>query len=109
LANLGSVLEESKQLSEARGYFEQALDLDKELGDPEAVAIDLRRLGGIAELQNRLEEATGYYERAYASYVALKMAPKAAEMLKRLSRLAKANGSDDLAAHYDAALKALLP
>jgi len=49
------------------------------------------------------------YERAYQGYLAVRKTPQAAGMLRRLSRLAKVNGSDDLAAQYDAALKALLP
>ena len=96
------------QLDEARQLYEQALNIDKTLGDPAAIAADLGRLGQLAEASKQTQQAMGYYDRAYRAYLAQKNTVRAAEALERLSRLARQDGAEDLVAHYEARLKALL-
>ncbi|MCD6041142.1 MAG: hypothetical protein K0R40_745, partial [Burkholderiales bacterium] len=50
----------------ARGHLEQALALDRDLGAPRKIALDLLALGRAAALGGEREAARAYYARALA-------------------------------------------
>ena len=107
LSNLGAVSEKRGHWPEARGLYERALALDKEMELRPAIEADLVSLGQLSEVEHRLDEAISYYDRAYRGYRMLNQVPKAVDVLTRLIRVVKAAGQEPLAAAYQAELKTL--
>jgi tetratricopeptide (TPR) repeat protein len=63
---LGIVSLRNADAAKARAYLEQALALDRELGAPRKIALDLLALGRAAALGGEREAARAYYARALA-------------------------------------------
>jgi tetratricopeptide (TPR) repeat protein len=63
---LGFVAEERGRLAEAEAMYRNALAIEKEAGDRQAIAESLRRLGSVAHTQGRWDEAEQRYRKALA-------------------------------------------
>jgi tetratricopeptide (TPR) repeat protein len=62
LRELGALAERDKDYDGARGYFEKAIALYRNLEEPERLAWTYNNLGIVAQLTGSLEEAAGHYE-----------------------------------------------
>jgi len=63
---LGFVALRSENPAAARAHLEEALAIDREIGAPRKIALDLLALGRAAALGGEREAARAYYTRALA-------------------------------------------
>jgi predicted ATPase/predicted Ser/Thr protein kinase len=66
LRGLGVVSYETGQMDQARSFYEQALALERQIGDRQCEGVTLGNLGNVYREQGRVNEARALYEEAVA-------------------------------------------
>lgn len=89
LRAMGDIARAGGRVDEALGFYHRAYDMDRRLGAPVKVALDLERMAEIAFVNGRTEEALFLMKRSHASYL---NSGRKADALRCL---------DSLIRHYD--------
>jgi tetratricopeptide (TPR) repeat protein len=66
--NIGNVYDSQGQLEMALDYFQRALTLFEQVGDPADIALSLHNIGSIYDSQGQLETGLDYLQRALALF-----------------------------------------
>ncbi len=105
LFELGELKLSAYRGAEAESYYDQALNLFRQLNDPQGVANALMGLGEVKRYQGRYEEAAGDYGAALAESKAIGDRVGAANALVGLGEVKRLQGrNEEAAGDYGAAL-----
>ncbi|HIC04907.1 MAG TPA: tetratricopeptide repeat protein [Nitrospirales bacterium] len=108
LTNLGSIFEAQGQVADARHACTQALTIDKQIEDRDAIAHDLLNIARVLDHAGQEAEAMPFYHRAYRAFRALGKDDDTLTVLRRLVSLAQAHHEESAASDYEAELNDLV-
>ena len=97
LNNMGVIYQQQGRADLAIRYYEQSMELEKELGNGSGVAEGLSNMGEASAILQEMDEAVSYFNRAATEYEALGDLVGEASVLINLARLYRRDGQLDRA------------
>jgi tetratricopeptide (TPR) repeat protein len=106
LGNMGVIYRHQGKLKEALEHYQQALEIDREIGDKEGEATQLGNMGSVYYIQGKLEKALEHYQQALEINREIGSKKGEASLLGNMGNVCQAQGKPKEALeHYQQALE----